>query len=171
MNAPTYKLPKHLVKLLNTHITLKNYYNVTNSTNLATELTHLVINENYRLITYDIKDLFVGIPTGEVIGITKSVLAKNNNTKTTKQIIDLMRLVLSQNYFMFQNRIYQAKKGVTMGFPISSIIAEIFIQHPEDAHIKYLLFNSNIIFYTWYVDDIQIIYDTKKLTQTSSPHT
>ena len=109
MSAPTYKLPKHLVKLLNTHITLKNYYNVTNSTNLATELTHLVINENYRLVTYDIKDLFVNIPIEEVTGITKSGLAKNNDTQTTKQIIDPMRSVLSQNYFMFQNRIYQAK--------------------------------------------------------------
>ena len=94
MNAPIYKLAKHLVKLLNTHLTLKNYYNVTNSTNLATELTHLVINKNYRLITYDIEDLSVNISIEEVIGITKSMLAKNNYIQTTKQIINLMRLVL-----------------------------------------------------------------------------
>ena len=49
-----------------------------------------------------------------------------------------------------------------MGSPISSIIAEIFIQHLEDAHIKHLLDNRNIIFYTRYADDILIIYDTGK---------
>ena len=61
MNSPTYKVAKYLVKLLNTHLTLENNYNVSNSTHLATALTQLKINKNYRLITYDIKGLFVNI--------------------------------------------------------------------------------------------------------------
>ena len=76
MNAPTYKLSKHLVKLLNTHLTLKIYYSVTNPIKLATELTHLVINKYYRLITYDIKYNFVNIPIEDVRGTTKSVANK-----------------------------------------------------------------------------------------------
>ena len=105
MNAGTYKLAKYLVKLLNTHLTLKNYYNVTNSTNLSTDLTQLKINKNYRLITYDIKDLFVSIPIEETLAVTKSILTKNNETLMAKQIIILMILVLSHNYFTFQNKI------------------------------------------------------------------
>ena len=72
-----------------------------------------------------------------------------------KQIITLMRLVLSQNYFTFQNKI--KKKGVAIGSPISSTIAEIFLQHLEDAHMKQLLDNRNVTFYTRYVDDILVI--------------
>jgi hypothetical protein len=71
-NAPTYKLAKYLVQLLNTHLTLKNYYNVINSTNLATDLTQLKIGKNHKLITYDIKYLFVNIPIEETLVITKS---------------------------------------------------------------------------------------------------
>ena len=41
MNARTYKKAKYLVMLLNTHVTLSNCYNVTSSTKLATDLTHL----------------------------------------------------------------------------------------------------------------------------------
>jgi hypothetical protein len=52
--APAYKLAKHLAKILNQYITLNNHYNITNSVNLANDLTKLGINENHRLITFDI---------------------------------------------------------------------------------------------------------------------
>jgi len=53
------------------------------------------------------------------------MLLKNNDTRIMQQIITLMRLVLSQNYFPFQNKIYQPDKGISMGSPISSTSAEI----------------------------------------------
>jgi hypothetical protein len=49
---------------------------------------------------------------------------------------------------------------VAMGSPISSTMAEIFIQHIEDTLIKHLMDSKSIIFYTRYVDDISIIYDS-----------
>ena len=54
-----------------------------------------------------------------------------------------------------------------MGFPISSLIAEIFLQQYEDKNIKHLLDTKNIAYYARYVDDILIIFDTTKI----SPHT
>jgi hypothetical protein len=51
-----------------------------------------------------------------------------------------------------------------MGSPISGIIAEIFLQHIENRHIKQLLDSKIITFYTIYVDDIFIIYDTNRTT-------
>jgi hypothetical protein len=49
-----------------------------------------------------------------------------------------------------------------MGSPISSIMAEIFLQHLKEQYIK-LLDSRNTIFYTRYVDDILIIYDSNKI--------
>ena len=72
-----------------------------------------------------------------------------------------MRLALSQNYFTFQNKVYQPEKGVYVGSTILSTTAEIFIQYFEDIHIKHLLDTKNILFYIPYVDDTLIIYDTK----------
>jgi hypothetical protein len=37
-------------------------------------------------------------------------------------------IFLAQNYFNFQNKIYQPQKGMSMGEPISSTIAGIFLQ-------------------------------------------
>jgi hypothetical protein len=106
------------------------------------------------MITYELKDLYVNILTEETLTITKSRLLKSNDTQITQQITTLMRLVISQNYFTFQNQVYQPEKGISMGSPISSTIAEIFYQYFEDIHIKKLLDTINVIFYTSYIDDI-----------------
>jgi len=50
-----------------------------------------------------------------------------------------------------------------MGIPISSLIAEIFLQYYEDIHIKQLLDTKNIALYTRHVDDILILYDITKI--------
>jgi len=54
-----------------------------------------------------------------------------------------------------------------MGSPISSIIAAIFLQHFEDIYIKDLLDTKNLAFYTRYVNDILIIYDTTRISSHS----
>jgi hypothetical protein len=61
--------------------------------------------------------------------ITKSILLEHNDAQVTKQIITLLEIILLQNYFSFQNNLYQPEKGLSIGSPISSTIAEIFLQH------------------------------------------
>jgi hypothetical protein len=92
--------------------------------------------------------------------ITKSIFLKHNS-QVTKQTITLLETIIQQNYFLFENNLYQPGKGISMGFPISNTIAEIFLQHIENTHLKQLLDTKSIIFYTRYVDDIPMIYDTQ----------
>jgi hypothetical protein len=122
--APSYKLAKHLNKIINQHITLNNSY-VTNSVNLAHDLTKLELHENHRMVTYDIKDLYVNIPIDETLNFLKVQLLRNNNTQITHQIITLLKARLSQTYFIFQQKIYQPEQDIAMGSPISSLMAEI----------------------------------------------
>ena len=51
-----------------------------------------------------------------------------------------------------------------MGLPISSTTAEIFLQHMENTLIKQLFDTQNIVFYTRYVDDILLIYNSQHTT-------
>jgi hypothetical protein len=51
-----------------------------------------------------------------------------------------------------------------MRSPISGTMAEIFLQHIENKHIKQALDPKNIILYTRFVDDILIIYDSTRTT-------
>jgi len=123
----------------------------------------LEIRENHRMISFDVKDLYVNIPIDENRNLIKTKLLQNNNIQITYQMFSLLKLILSQSYFMFQQKIYQPLQGISMGSPISSLIAEIFLQHYEDANIKQLLALKNIALYVRYVDDILVIYDTTKI--------
>jgi hypothetical protein len=51
-----------------------------------------------------------------------------------------------------------------MGSPISNTVAEIFLQYLENTHLKHVLESKHIVFYTRYVDDILMIYNTKYTT-------
>ena len=131
---------------------------------LTHTLTKLEIKEHHRMITYDIKDLYVNIPIEETLTRTKQQLLEDSDIHKTEQIITCLRTILNQNYFEFQNNIYHPKNGVAMGSPISGAIAEIMLQHIENQHIKHLIETGNIIYYTRYVDDIFIVYDSTKTT-------
>jgi hypothetical protein len=62
MNVPSYKIAKHLINKLNGYLCLNNQYNVKNTISLADDVTKLKINEHHKMMTYDIKDLYVDIP-------------------------------------------------------------------------------------------------------------
>jgi len=64
-----------------------------------------------------------------------------------------------------------------MGSPIPGTVAEIFLQHLEHIHIRPIIDSKQILFYTRYIDNILIIYDTESTNQdnttqyTNSMHT
>ena len=117
------------------------------------------------MITLDIKDLYINILIQETLRIAKTLLLENNNEhtnkQTNKQMITLLEVTLQQNYFSFCNKIYQTEKGASMGSLISNNVAEIFLQ---DTHLKQIIDAQNITFYTRYIDDILLIYNTKHFT-------
>jgi len=114
------------------------------------------------MISFDIKDLYVNIPIDETLNI-KTKLLQNNNIQITYQMLSLLKVILSQNYFMFQQKFYKPAQGISMGLPISSPIEETPLQHYEDANIKQLVDMKSIALYVRYVDDILVIYDTTKI--------
>jgi len=81
--ATAYKLTRYLTKTLDQYISLNNNFNVTNSTKLANDLTNLEINENHRMISFDIKHLCVNITIDETLNIIKNKLLQNNNFQIT----------------------------------------------------------------------------------------
>jgi len=122
------------------------------------------------MISFDIKDFYVNIPIDETLNIIKTKLFQNNNIQITYQMLSLLKVILSQNYFMFRQYIYQPAQGISMGSPISSLIAEIFLQNYEDANIKHLLDMKSIALYARYVDDKLVIYTTKIILHTISTY-
>ena len=164
MNDPAYKIFKHLVNEQNKYLNLDHQITTKTSINLEEILTKLKLNSNYRMSIYDINDLYVNIPTKEILRFTKSLLVKQNDAQTTKQITTLLAVILQQNYFSFKNLLYQTETGISMVFPISSTITEVFFQNMESTLKKELFDTNNITLYTRYVDDILLTYSSHHVT-------
>ena len=81
-----------------------------------------------------------------------------------QQILQALHTILNQNYFQLKDSFYKPSTGVTMGSPISALIAEIFLQYFENMIIKPAIENIHIPFYNRYFGDILTVYDHTKIT-------
>jgi hypothetical protein len=79
--APAYKISKFLARKLNDYIQLMNGYNVKNSITLANDLVKMKLHENCKMITFDIKDLYVTYPLAKLL-ISQKPSYQNTTTNT-----------------------------------------------------------------------------------------
>jgi len=61
--APSYKIATFLNQKLLCLIDIPNVFNAKNSQEVARDLQNIPVNDNYRTISLDIKDLYVNLPT------------------------------------------------------------------------------------------------------------
>ena len=104
--------------------------------------------------------MYTNIPTHETLSVIDTACNKNLVEEWLKRdIINLSKTIIDQNYFQFEELTYKQNDGLAMGAPTSSIFSEFYLQHHENSRIYDLLRNHNIAGYFRYVDDILIIYD------------
>ena len=82
----------------------------------------------------------------------------------------MLETIMKQNYFQYNERLFQPEKGIAMGFPISIIMAEVYLQYIEETYVKQYLDNKEITYYKSYFDDILIIYDQNKINEQTILH-
>ena len=102
----------------------------------------ITIQPNYKIASFDIVDLYTNVPVQETLAVLKANLINTRicNQEEINEIIGLLEIILSQNYFTFNNNYYIQKTGLAMGSPLSSLLADIYLNHYENT---YLLSNKN----------------------------
>ena len=172
VQAPSYKVAPFMNKRLQDLFYLPYIYSTENSQEIVEELIILWINEHMRLITLDIKDMYVNLLITGIMQTASLWLNKhnNNNRQLNEQVLYMLNTFVKQNYFQYDGQIFQPEKGIEMGCPISSTIAEIYLQHLENIYIKHWLDSKEIIYYTRYVDFISITYDQRKIDEQTILH-
>jgi len=117
--APSYKIAKYLSKSLNDLVNLPYMYTTNNSYEIAQELNYTQISKHNGMITLDIKDLYVNLAVQNILHITKFWPNKHNNiNKITQQTLYLLKVILKQNNFQYNNQIFQLEKCIAIGSPI-----------------------------------------------------
>jgi hypothetical protein len=104
--------------------------------------------------------MYSNILTAKLPQIISLLCDQLHTTKKFKrELIKLVRIMIKQNYFQFQNQIFRQNKGLAMGAPSSSILSEVYLQCVEYTVIYDILLRNQILGYFCYVDDILIVYD------------
>jgi hypothetical protein len=83
--------------------------------------------------------MYTNIPTHELLSIIDT--ACNNDLvedSLKRDIINLSKTIINQNYFQFQDMIYRQNEGLAMGAPTSSIFSEFYLQYQENSRIYVL---------------------------------
>jgi hypothetical protein len=107
--------------------------------------------------------MYANIPKLDTINIIISMLNLNPeiNNNSQKEITRIIKTVIEQNYFQFDQQYYKQTVRLAMGAPTSAILAETYIQHIEHKQIYPILIKHQVIGYFRYVDDIFMIYDQR----------
>jgi len=92
-----------------------------------------------RLITFDIKDMYINLPITGIMQTASYWLNKHNhyNKQLNEQVLNMINTIVKQNYFQHEGQIFQPEKGIEMGSPIFSTIAEIYLEYLENIYINY----------------------------------
>lgn len=154
INCPTYKLSKFLNNILSNVYSTK--YNIKNAFELKEIIGNLSLDDNDRLISFDVVALYTNVSQDEAI---ESVMKRWSNirshTTISKQNFkNLLELcVKDSSYFIYNNITYRQKYGLAMGNSLSGTLATFVLDDLIDANIT--INKPKLI--VKYIDDLLII--------------
>jgi hypothetical protein len=154
-NAPAYKLTKLISEIFEKEILWPYAFNINNSIQLMTDLQKIPYNHNISFGSFDITNMYSNVPTSKLPQTINLVSDQIHTTKKFKrEVINLTRTLLKQNYFQFQDHIYKHKEGLGIGAPTSSIFSEVYLQYIQHTELYDILIHNKMLGYIRYVDDI-----------------
>ncbi|CAJ0959891.1 unnamed protein product [Ranitomeya imitator] len=116
---------------------------------------------NSILVTMDVSSLYTNIDHQEGLeSVTKYVTTYANFSDNQLQFcIDALTIILTKNYFLFEDQFYVQKKGTAMGSNVAPPFANIFMDFYETSYVYcHPLFSSNVIFWRRFIDDVFFIW-------------
>ena len=141
-SGPTEKLSGYLCSLLTPHLDQAPSL-IKNSQQVVRMLENLDLstNSDITLVILDVKSLYLSIPQGPAIEMvlqriipTHPPTSKQNDFKNMAR--DLLKVVIKDNTFRFNNRFYDQVRGVAMGTKCAPPFANLFLAVLEERALE-----------------------------------
>lgn len=155
INTVTYEPAKFVNNILKK--LRKSSYHIMNSYEFQTYVCTRTIPENYVMASFDVVSLFTNLPTEYMVEAMEDRWPEiSTHTLLTKdEFFDLVRLILKQNYFSFDKKIYTQQSGLPMGSCMSPIGAEIALDKLLDTVTQWVYNELGVrLCVKKYVDDL-----------------
>lgn len=161
IGCPAHKLAKKLCEIIVNLTGFESKFRIKNSLELSKQLIHLDIKTGYKSAPLDITNMFGNISGIECSHIISELLdQKSINPIIKDELLKCLEIVLNQNYFEFNKKFFKQTFGLSMGSPLSPLLAEIFMANFEvNKVINTPLAKQHIICWYRYVDDVFVCFD------------
>ncbi|XP_075157514.1 uncharacterized protein LOC142230771 [Haematobia irritans] len=130
INSPSYELSNYIVNILK-NLTKDSKYNVKDAIEFKNKTSNIKIEDNETMISFDVVSLFPSIPVNLAIKIIKEKWDEiKDYTKIPMDIfIEMLTFCIKDSrYFVYDDKVYEQRKGMPMGSLASPIIADIVME-------------------------------------------
>ena len=88
---------------------------------------NLKLLPNYKLASFDIVSIYTNILVTNTVQIVRNILIKTNtlHINIINEQIEILTIMLNQNYSTFNDEYFVQNEGVAMGSPLSGLLAHI----------------------------------------------
>ena len=160
IGSPTYRLAKSLARIL-TPLAGKTSSFVKNSTDFAKHIREIQLEEEDRMISFDVVSLFTKVPVAGAIDAISALLGKDNSFEDltaipARDICNLTELCLRSTYFQFQDRFFEQVDGAAMGSPLSPVVANLYMEAFETKALELAPLQPKM--WIRYVDDTFVLW-------------
>ena len=158
--AVTYGVAKELVKILKTLVG-KSPHHTNNTQDFVEQVKHITLAPGECLSSYDVFVLFTSVTVDPALNIIKDLLEKDHTLKertvlAVSDIILLLEFCLKNTYFSFPDKFYKLVEGSAMGSPVSSIVANLYMEYLEQKALSTA--PNSCRFWCRFVDDTFVIH-------------
>ncbi|KAK5647062.1 hypothetical protein RI129_005526 [Pyrocoelia pectoralis] len=146
-NTPVSKLSNWLNHILRSALNFQFPYAIKNSIELSRELSKFKVNNDYKLISLDIVNLFPSVPFEASLEIVNEYLSSSNLPDSVCAFLSSsLELVYKQNF-------------LNLTINLSPLLAELFLTSLENNKIfNNQWLTNHFAYYKRYVDDIFVIF-------------
>ena len=158
VGSVSYETAKEISKILKPLVG-NTPYSVRNTQDFIHSIQDIRLQDDECMVSYDVEALFTSVPVKPAIAIIQKKLEADKDlhlrtTMSPKQITSLIEFCLASTYFTYQGKFYEQIDGTAMGSPISTVVANLFMEHLE---IKALATSPQPSLWKRFVDDTFII--------------
>ena len=156
----TYGVAKELAKILNPLVG-KSPHHINSTQGFVEQVKHITLAPGECLSSYDVSALFTSVPIDPALKIIKDLLANDPTLKDRTvigidDILLLLEFCLKNTYFSFQGQFFEQVEGAAMGYPVSPVVANLYMEYLEQKALSTAPHPPR--FWHRYVDDAFVIH-------------
>ena len=135
VGSALYAVSKYLASVLKPLVG-KTQFTVANSKDFVSYIAGESISSDEVMVSFDVKALYTSLPVKRTLEAV-SVRLKEDKTLAARtpfspeHLMVLLEICLTSTYFVFQEKYYRLSDGVAMGSPVSSVVANLFMERLE----------------------------------------